>query len=87
LSDSGRRRSKERLDMKKLHLGANATATSKLMHDITPTHEQRDQLKNGSLSLSPERIRAGATTKTDVMNEILQRETRFSYSRHWGINE
>jgi hypothetical protein len=73
--------------MKKLHLGANSTATSKAMHDITPTHEKRDPLQNGSLSLSPERIRAGATTKTDVMNEILQRETRFNYSRHWGINE
>jgi hypothetical protein len=73
--------------MKKLHLGANATATPKLVHDTTPTDEQRDQLKNGSLGLSPERIRAGATTKTDVMNEILRRETQFGYSRHWGINE
>jgi hypothetical protein len=72
--------------MKKLHLGANPTATSKLAHDITPTQEPRDQLKNGSLSLSPERIRAGVTTKTDVMNEILQRDPRLSYSRHWGIN-
>jgi hypothetical protein len=73
--------------MKKLHLGANATATQKLAQDSTPTHEQPDQLQSGSLSLSPERIQAGATTKTDVMNEILERDARFGYSRHWGINE
>jgi len=86
-SDSGRHRSEEKLDMKKLHLGANPTATAKLAHAITPTHEKRDQLQDGSLSLSPERIRAGATTKTGIMNETLERDTRFSSPRHWGINE
>jgi hypothetical protein len=73
--------------MKKLHLEDKSSATPKLTPDITPAHEEQDQLRNGSLSLSPERIRAGVTAKTDIMNEILERDTRTSYSRHWGINE
>ncbi len=73
--------------MKKLHLHDKSTPTPKLARDLTPAHEEQNQLQNGSLSLSPERIRAGATAKTDVMNEILQRDTHFNYSRHWGINE
>ena len=86
-SDSGRRRSQERLDMNKPHLRAAPSATPKLVHDIALTHEEQDQLKNGSLSLSPERIRAGATTKTELMNEILQRDIRLNFFRHRAINE
>ncbi len=70
--------------MKKLHLGVQPTADLKL---APAAHEKRDPLQNGSLGLSPERISAGATAKTDLLKEILSRETRTSYSRHWGINE
>jgi len=69
--------------MKKPHLPAKSTATPKLAHDITLTHEEKDRLKNASLGLSPERIRAGATTNTDFMNEILHRNLRFIYLRRW----
>jgi hypothetical protein len=73
-----------KLDMKKLHLGVQPTADARL---APAAHEKRDLLQHASLDLSPERISAGATAKTDVLNEILSRETRAGFSRHWGINE
>jgi hypothetical protein len=39
------------------------------------------------LSLSPERIRDGTSAKTEVLNEMLEREHRSYHLRHWGINE
>jgi hypothetical protein len=70
--------------MKKLQLPTKSIATARLARDInTLTHGEQDRLKNGSLGLSPERIRAGATDKTDFMNEILQQNLRFIYLRHW----
>ena len=84
VSPEFRPHAKERLDMKKLHLGAQPETDLRLAN---AAHEKRDPLQNGSLSLSPERISAGATAKTDVMNEILRRETRTGFTRQWGINE
>jgi len=40
-----------------------------------------------SISLSPERIRDGTSAKTELLNEMLERETRSYHLRHWGINE
>jgi hypothetical protein len=40
-----------------------------------------------SISLSPERIRDGTSAKTELLNEMLERENRSYYLRHWGINE
>jgi hypothetical protein len=76
--------------MKKRHLSARSTATAKLVHDITPTREELDPLdplQNGSLNLSPERITAGASTTTEILNAILQRDEGTGQLRHWGINE
>ena len=39
------------------------------------------------VSLSPERIRDGTSAKTEVLNEMLEREHRSYHLRHWGINE
>jgi hypothetical protein len=69
--------------MRKPNSTAKPVVTAKLAHIITLTHEEPDRPKNGSRGLSPERIRAGATTKTDFMNEILQQNIRFIYLRHW----
>ena len=73
--------------MKKRHLSANSTASPKLLHDIAPTQEELDPLQNGSLSLSPERITAGASTTTKFLNAILERDYGTGQLRHWGINE
>jgi hypothetical protein len=73
--------------MKKLLMGATSTATPKLLHDIAPTHKEQDPLQNGSFNLSPGRIRAGATIKTDLLNEILQRDARFDYLRQRGMSQ
>jgi hypothetical protein len=73
-----------KLDMKKLHLGVQPIADPRL---APAAHEKRDVLQHASLGLSPERLSAGATAKTDILNEILSRETRTGFSRHWGINE
>ena len=40
-----------------------------------------------SVSLSPERIRDGTSAKTELLNEMLERENRSYHLRHWGINE
>ncbi len=40
-----------------------------------------------SLDLSPERISEGASTTTEVLTQILEREERLYHFRHWGINE
>ncbi len=46
------------------------------------------QRRAEALSLSPERLEDRATITTQVLSEILeQQETKFYYSRHWGINE
>ncbi len=37
------------------------------------------------LDLSPERISQGASTTTELLTQILEREQRLY--RHWGINE
>ena len=73
--------------MKKRHLSARSTATAKLAHDITPTHKEQNQLQNGSLNLSPERIAEGASTTTELLNAILERDGGTDQLRHWGINE
>jgi hypothetical protein len=52
-----------------------------------PSAEEENKQKAEALSLSPERIEDGATTTTQVLNEILEREETNYYSRHWGINE
>lgn len=39
------------------------------------------------VSLSPERIRDGTSAKTELLNEMLEREHRSYHLRHWGINE
>ena len=40
-----------------------------------------------SVSLSPEHIRDQTSTKTELLNEMLERDNRSYYQRHWGINE
>lgn len=40
-----------------------------------------------SLDLSPERVSEGASTTTEVLTQILEREQRLYHFRHWGINE
>ena len=39
------------------------------------------------LDLSPERIAKGASTQTEVLTQILERQQQNYHFRHWGINE
>lgn len=39
--------------------------------------------KNGSPNLSPERVRAGASSRTEIVNEQVQHNLRFIYLSHW----
>ena len=51
----------------------------------TPREETKKP--DEGMSLSPERIRDGTSAKTELLNEMLEREHRSYHLRHWGINE
>ncbi|MND00742.1 hypothetical protein D3C83_194630 [compost metagenome] len=54
---------------------------------MTPSDKEQDTLPLESLNLSPERITDGASTTTNLLNEILARDENTYRWRHWGINE
>jgi len=49
--------------------------------------QEKIKAKDDSVSLSPEGIRDRTSAKTEVLNEMLERENRSYHLRHWGINE
>jgi hypothetical protein len=53
--------------MKELHLSAPPATSA----EVDPS------------SLSPKRLKAGATAKAELVNESFRRNLRFIYLRHW----
>ena len=60
------------------------TRAPEVQEPVPVRHVKRSQ---ESLALSPERIAQGASTTTEVLTQILEREQRLYHFRHWGINE
>jgi hypothetical protein len=50
--------------------------------DAPPEH-----LEEETMDLSPEAISDRSTAKTEVLNEMLERERKAYSLRYWGINE
>ncbi len=73
--------------MKKNRSLDKASASAKPIQGITLSDEKEDKPSDESLNLSPERITAGASSKTALLNQILAQQESFHELRHWGINE
>ena len=54
---------------------------------MAPREASKREEESESLSLSPERLRDRTEAKTELLNEMLERETRNYNLRYWGINE
>jgi len=52
-----------------------------------PAAEKKDQLRVSPFNISRERLMEGASKTTEVLTEILQRQSRIEPAHHWGINE
>ena len=63
----------------------NMKTTKQSNRRSTPREDTKKP--DDSISLSPERIRDGTSAKTELLNEMLERENRSYHLRHWGINE
>ena len=61
--------------------------TTKANRRMAPREASKREEESESLSLSPERLRDRTETKTELLNEMLERETRNYNLRYWGINE
>jgi hypothetical protein len=74
--------------MKKRQLSARSDPP-KPVQVAMPTHEEQDQQPKpkSSPNLSPQRVTEGATSKTEIINKILQQDTGLGYLRHWGLND
>ncbi len=63
---------------------AKATVSKQIIPGTaSPTKDRREPQRG----LSPEELKARASTSTKVMTEILDRDKRTYSFRHWGINE
>jgi hypothetical protein len=83
------RRSGEReneLKMKTATAVPKATEPTKLIQ-IVPPEITEGKPTRAWQGLSPQRIEDGASTKTEILAEILDRAEKSSHLRHWGINE
>ncbi len=60
---------------------AEPTAPNTLSRNMEPTRPTE------FMDLTAEQIRARASTTTQVLSEILEREDNTYYVHHWGINE
>jgi len=72
--------------MKKRQLSARSDPPKPVQVAI-PTDEEQDQQPASSPNLSPKRVTEGATSKTEIINKILQQDTGLGYLRHWGLND
>ncbi len=67
--------------MKKAPLATRATDSA----ESVPLRHRKATVQR--LDLSPERIAKGASTQTEVLTQILERQEQNYHFRHWGINE
>ncbi|MGD0261994.1 MAG: hypothetical protein ABSD29_19675 [Verrucomicrobiota bacterium] len=72
--------------MKKKRSVDKATGHAKPIQAITLSDEKQNKLPIEP-NLSPDRIMAGASTTTALLNQILAQQEEFHELRHWGINE
>lgn len=61
--------------------------TTKANRRMPPREASKRAEESESLSLSPERLRDRTEAKTQLLNEMLERESRNYNLRYWGINE
>ena len=54
---------------------------------IPQDNEEQNLLPIAPFNISRERLMEGASSTTEVLNEILERQRRPEFMRHWGINE
>jgi hypothetical protein len=66
---------------------AKATDPAQPIQRITAQENAEDKLRVDSIIFSPEGITNRASTTTKVLTEIVERQEKTYYSRHWGINE
>ena len=78
---------KKNHQMKRTNRKQNAVDPPKPIRATPLANEQQQLSTVVPVNISPERLRKGASTTTEVLSEILQRQTRSESVRHWGINE
>lgn len=69
--------------MKTTRISTKESGPTRSNQDGTP----KNSLSRESISLDPETISERVTTKTTVLNEILDGDEGRYHVRHWGINE
>jgi hypothetical protein len=68
-------------------VGGVTNPAKPIERSTTPRIKTQKKPPVDATSFSPERIKDQASTKSKVLIQMLEREEKTYYSRHWGINE